>query len=255
MAHRRLDRMLFAVYNQIRLRPERSAERSDQPQDDKWLASSTHKYTGKCKKMAGFVPVPGVMSASIRFILDSQLIENVLNFRYDDASFPAASSEVWFILDTVFWPALYPSLSVDLVNSETYFADQSDAAGPVYTAPAFTHAAGGLASESMPNSIALCVSHRTANRGRSYRGRTFVPGLPESSVLHNTVIPAAVSSIVGAFEDMRAACDAAGLPLVVVSRRHNNAPRVEGIATVVTACVTVDPTVDSQRRRLPGRGR
>lgn len=205
--------------------------------------------------MAPFIPVPGVMSASVRYTLDAQMIENVLNFRYEGESFPTVADEVWFILNTVWWAALYPSLSIDLVNVETYFADQSDAAGPVFTAPAFTHPAGGLAAESEPNSIALCVSHRTANRGRSYRGRTYVPGLPTSSVLHNTVIPDAVSSIVGAFQDMREACDSAGFPLVVVSRYHNLLPRVEGIDTVVTACVVTDATVDSQRRRLPGRGR
>jgi hypothetical protein len=32
-------------------------------------------------------------------------------------------------------------------------------------------------------------------------------------------------------------------------------PRTEGIATPVTQVVITDHTIDSQRRRLPGRGR
>ena len=41
--------------------------------------------------------------------------------------------------------------------------------------------------------------------------------------------------------------------MVVVSRYENNAPRAEGIATLVDR-LSSDGVIDSQRRRLPGRG-
>jgi hypothetical protein len=41
---------------------------------------------------------------------------------------------------------------------------------------------------------------------------------------------------------------------VVVSRYHLGAPRVTGIATPVITYLATDNNVDSQRRRLTGRG-
>jgi len=48
--------------------------------------------------------------------------------------------------------------------------------------------------------------------------------------------------------------DGLGADWVVVSRFHDNAPRTAGVVSFINAATVVDATVDSQRRRLPGRG-
>lgn len=201
-----------------------------------------------------YVPVPGVLQANVRFLLEGQQIESCLNFRYEGMPFETAAEEVWALLDLSWWQGMRPNLSGDLVNVETYIVDQSDQSGPVATFPAFETPAGGATGAPVPNNACLCITHRTANRGRSYRGRTFVPALAKSIVNGSFVQADTVAALVANFNSMRTTAAAADLPFVIVSRRHNGVPRVTGIDTVVTLCVARDNVLDSQRRRTPGRG-
>jgi len=56
----------------------------------------------------------------------------------------------------------------------------------------------------------------------------------------------------GVFIDLVDTLSTAGYELVVTSFQTGLAPRVAGVSTPVTS-VGVNTTVDSQRRRLPGR--
>lgn len=205
--------------------------------------------------MAPFIPVPGVLQANVRFSLEGQQIENVMCFRYDGMPFGAAAAAVYDVLNTVWWDGFRAQIASECVSVENYMVDLSDEAGPVAALPAFTNAAGAATGFPVPNNAALVITHRTANRGRSYRGRTFVAGIAKSVVSGSYVDPGVVSDIVNAFNDMVDASQAAEVPFTIASRRHNKNPRVEGIDTIVTLCVARDNVLDSQRRRSPGRGR
>lgn len=134
--------------------------------------------------------------------------------------------------------------------------DISSETGPVAETTQDLPATGSAPNPSLPNNVAITITKRTALRGRSYRGRIYHPGLMENQVAGNLVDPASLTGIVGAWEEFLAL----SLPLqadealmVVVSLRNAGQPRTEGVATLVTN-LTSDGTVDSQRRRLPGRG-
>lgn len=213
------------------------------------------EYIRKGKYVAPFIPVPGVLQANVRFSLEGQQIENVMNFRYDGLPFGAAAAEVWGILDSIWWTGLRVQLSTEISSVEVYIVDQSDEAGPVASLPAFSNPTGAATGSPVPNNAALVITHRTANRGRSYRGRTFVPGIAKSVVNGSYVDTGVVGAIVTTFNNMVDASVTSEVPFTIVSRRHNNAPRVEGIDTIVTLCVARDNVLDSQRRRSPGRGR
>ena len=202
-----------------------------------------------------FVPVPGVVQANVRFELADQLIENVLNFRYEGTPFGTAVLAIQTSLEAVWWATLRPKISVAMTNTETYYTDLSDVAGPVDTQPPFPDATGGSGVEYAPNNVAFVVTHRTANRGRSYRGRTYIAGISNDNIEGNEVIPAAVTAIVAAFNNLRTDLATSDILFTVVSRFHDGAPRVEGLDTAVTLSLARDAFVDSQRRRLPGRGR
>lgn len=205
--------------------------------------------------MAPFIEVPGVLQATVRFSLEGQQIENVMNFRYAGQPFGAAAAEVYGILNTVWWDGFRAQISTECTSVENYFVDLSDQAGPVAALPAFTNHTGAASGPPVPNNAALVITHRTANRGRSYRGRTYVPGIAKSVVQGSYVDVGVVSDIVNAFNDMVDACETANVPFTIVSRVHDGNPRPEGIDTVVTLCVARDNVLDSQRRRAPGRGR
>lgn len=201
-----------------------------------------------------FVEVPSTLQCNVRFRLGGSAIENVLNFSYVGSSFPEATPVIWNILNEDWWPLIRAQCSDALSSIETYFVDLSDVAGPVATNPPFTNPTGQSPEPSTPNQAAFCVTHRTANRGRSYRGRTYISGLARTLLTGSVIGTAAGNALVNAFNVMRASAYAADLPFVIVSRISGGEERVEGLATVVTLSVARDFVVDNQRRRTPGRG-
>ena len=204
--------------------------------------------------MAPYIPFPGVLQANVRFTLDGQQIENVLNFDYGEAAFAGAAAAVAGALDLAWWDSMRVQFSGALVHQSVYITDLSSETGPIAVFPQFTNPAGAATGSAVPSNAALCVTHRTSARGRSYRGRTFMSGIAKSVVDNSEVSSGVVSDIVGAFNEMRVALAADDILFVVCSRQLDKAPRIIGQATPVTLSEARDNVIDSQRRRLPGRG-
>lgn len=204
--------------------------------------------------MAPYVPVPGVMQANVRFTLAGQQIENCLCFRYGDTPFLEAVAPVQAILESYWWETLRGSLSNQLQHVETYFVDLSSVSGFTSTFGAFTPPVGASTIFSAPNNVAICVSHRTANRGRSFRGRSYISGIPSDQQSLSRLSPGAMDNILDAFTQLITQSNVAGIPFVVVSKKSGGLPRAIGLSTPVQQSVIVDNILDSQRRRLPGRG-
>jgi hypothetical protein len=79
-------------------------------------------------------------------------------------------------------------------------------------------------------------------------------GLTENDVAGNQLNSIVQAAFVAAYEEL---LDPAVITVgewSVASRFTNNEPRTTGISAPVTAVQATDNIVDSQRRRLPGRG-
>lgn len=202
-----------------------------------------------------FIVVPDVMQVNVRYNLHGQQLENVLNFNYGSIGFSDAVPAIQEILETDFWPNVRGAMSQQLLHRECYFVDLNDPAGAVATTPPFPSPSGAITNEALPNAVAFCVTHRTAARGRSFRGRTYVPGLSEDEVASNALNDTGILNILNGFNNMRTSAETAGIPFVIVSRYENNLPRATGIDTPVEVSIARDNIVDTQRRRAPGRGR
>lgn len=202
-----------------------------------------------------FIDVPSTLQANIRFVLAGEQVENVLNFSWTSGDFAAACDAVYGTLDLVWWATMRACISNRMLHEEVYFVDLTSETAGVQTRPAFENPGGALTEEAVPNNAAFCITHRTALRGRSYRGRTYVGGLGNSQVDGNVVVPFAVTNTVLAFNATRETLAADNVTFMIVSRYHNGAPRVGGLRTPVSLSLAIDNVVDSQRRRLPGRGR
>jgi hypothetical protein len=210
-----------------------------------------------------FVPVPLTVAVEIRYLLDEQHIENTLYFRGLGA--PTISSLTGVINGVEAWwvDNMAPLLCDTLDLVEIVATDISSASGPQLALPPVSVSGGALGQPALPNNVTLAVSFRTASRGRSFRGRNYIPVLTEGQVVNNTVGDAAVDGFQAAYEALRIAAGdfTPEHEWVVVSRfsgvdsDKKPIPRTTGIATPVTSVVVVDPVIDSQRRRLPGRGR
>lgn len=202
-----------------------------------------------------FIAVPNAAQFEIRMLWDNQEVENTLWFEAPSAFDSALLDNVAVAVATWFQGSILPNLSSAVQFVEVYGTDMSSATGPTATAVPSSAAFGGVLSPSLPNNVAMCVSFRTAGRGRNFRGRNYVPGMAEDGVTGNAFLASRVANIVGGYNGLLAVATGQGVEWVVASRYLNNAPRVTGITTPVTAALVTDTYVDSQRRRLPGRGR
>jgi len=103
--------------------------------------------------------------------------------------------------------------------------------------------------------VTLTISWRTDLAGRLYRGRIYVPALSEGDVNQNdTVVSTEVAILAIAAAQLISQLVANSTPLVVF-HRPNIPPHVhDNTSTTITSYI-VENVVDSQRRRLPGRGR
>lgn len=211
-----------------------------------------------------FVPVANCAAVDVIFDLDGQTVENTLYF-----TFPSTPSllELQQLIDEVnstIRGNIMPLLSsvLTLLRVIGTLIDVADGLTSVSTVS--LPLAGGSASESAPSNVAACISLRTNNSGRSFRGRNYIPGIPNDQVALNTMLTGFTNSISAGYAQLRTNVAGIGWTHVIVSRfsgftivggRKVPTPRVTGIATPVSAAFFVDETVDSQRRRLPGRGR
>lgn len=114
--------------------------------------------------------------------------------------------------------------------------------------------AGTGGASALPTNSCLVVSLRTALRGRSYRGRIYVPGLLGSSVVGETAYDTtAIGYLLSWFGQLLTPSNVANFIWIVASHFANKAPRVTAVKTPVST-VIADTYLDSQRRRLALRG-
>lgn len=110
-------------------------------------------------------------------------------------------------------------------------------------------------SDSLPNNCTVAVKWITAFRGRSYRGRTYHIGMSTNMADGSYLAPTYANLLSLDYSNLLTLTDDANsFALAVVSLVSGGVARESGIATPVVGC-TVEGTIDSQRRRLPGRGR
>lgn len=201
-----------------------------------------------------FIPVDKTVKLEGIFLLDGQRIENVHHFYFGNGVDVINMEELaafyinWF--DTSLAPHLPNAIQLVLVKCTDLTIENGDSIEVTTGLPI----AGDAASAPLPNNCTMTIKWITGRAGRSYRGRTYFPVLREDIVVGNMVdAPYAVQLL-----DVYANLIAVNLltsdcQLVVVSRFHNNAPRAVGLVTPVINLV-IDRVIDSQRRRLPGRG-
>lgn len=146
-----------------------------------------------------------------------------------------------------------PQLSEDWSGVRAVGFDLGSVDGP-YAEVAST-AVGGVASESSPGNVAACISFRTAQRGRSARGRNYVPGVPNGSVTLNTMSAGFMDNILLIYQALVGPGEfVPGWQWVVCSRRNAGVLRPAGIAIPITSVTFTTPYVRSMRTREVGHG-
>lgn len=207
-----------------------------------------------------FVPIPDTVLVEMRMALDGQKCENTLYFTggFSDDSLP---DELALAL-IEWWNTSYsPLVTSNLELREVVVTDLSSDTGFQHTQSPATLTLGSITtSDAFPNNVSLAVSFRTAQRGRAHRGRNYIVGITDSQVTNNTMDDTTVEAWQLAYNGILDAVADLACNWCVVSRFEGvdadgkPIPRSEGVTTLVTNVVITDKVVDSQRRRLPGRG-
>jgi hypothetical protein len=201
-----------------------------------------------------FIPVPDVAQVDFTYNWHGQICQNVLHYKLDGGF--SAGNLISLANDAITeWgagPKIQMTSNISLISVKC--TDLSTENGPTYTTTAGLPLAGTLTAPSVPNNVAMVVTKRTAQRGRSFRGRLYHPAIASADVTANVISAGRVAAVVAAWTTMlQLDLGATTVDMVVISRYTDNAPRVLGIWTLVDV-LTADNTIDSMRSRLPGRG-
>lgn len=114
--------------------------------------------------------------------------------------------------------------------------------------------AGSQAGNILPNNCSIAVSFKTGVSGRTNRGRNFWAGLLETDVADQRVNNVRLAQIKGMYEGLIGSGYIDPMWVWSVISRKELVPGGPGRAVPITTVSFNDDVVDSQRRRLPGRG-
>lgn len=202
-----------------------------------------------------FIPVVNVCNFQMIFTQAGQRVQNGFYF-YKSGGWGQGPSGIIAEGLRQWWDdslRMFCADSLSLVQID--YRDLSTYDGDAGTYVANMPMAGTVLGAALPNNVTLAISWKTARRGRSYRGRTYHLGLVESQVTGNTVEAIPYANLVTGYEALMDVADlTVDCKFGVVSRYSNKLPRATGVFTEITG-LQIDTTVDSQRRRLPGRGK
>lgn len=203
-----------------------------------------------------FIPTPNCAQIELMYSWSGQTCETVLHYQFSADANVTRLTALADACITLWTTNVKPLMASTLSLVSVIATDLENQNGPSITRAGGLPSAGTQTGDCLPNNCALVITKRTANRGRSFRGRIYSPAIPEPQTANNTPTTTFVNQLVTAWSTFISVTITGPevVPLGVISKFANNTPRAEGIFTPVTN-LTSDGVLDSQRRRLPGRGK
>ena len=107
----------------------------------------------------------------------------------------------------------------------------------------------------LPNNVTISIKRQSEFTGRAARGRIFVPGLAEEQLSDaNTMSGESAEAMITSLYDLNTVLDGLGWVAVIVHRKSDGVAITPALTYPIVTYNFVDLTLDSMRRRLPGRG-
>lgn len=178
---------------------------------------------------------------------------NVIHFRqvgaYDETTLLALAEAIQTSWDTNIKPRQIGTCKLLYIEATAVDVDN----GAQVTLP--VNAFGTGTGDAAPNNVTEAIKFTTGFTGRSSRGRLYHIGLTRLAATGDQLTDATISANLTAytnfFADIQAAVDSNH---VIVSYCNNGSWRTSASVLNVTNYLSSDNNVDSQRRRLAGRG-
>jgi len=202
-----------------------------------------------------FIPTVDTLRCALNFSVGTQLGVNTLWFKKSSSIVSADLAIV--ATDLVSWWDTYgdPCQCSSCTLNSIDVVDQNSSTSPSLSHPVSPAIAGTAAGTPAPLNVTCVASFRTANRGRSARGRFYLYGLSESDTNNDgvTIGSGLQTALSVLFANLNSFVSGDGFSHVVVSKQLDGVARSAGYAQAVTSYI-IDTNLDSQRRRLAGRG-
>lgn len=203
-----------------------------------------------------FIPAPNCASVEIFYSANAVVCENVFHVNkaspYDNAALVALRNVVDTWDNTTWKGSRGNGASVFRIRCKAL--DTNSSPMDDYYLP--TPRAGTIASPLTSGNSTLAFKLATNRAGRSYRGRWYLVGvtLANYGATANQYNVASANAIVSWLNLLKTNLAAAGHTLGVLSYATNKAWRTTAHFEPATGYLIIDYNIDSQRRRLTGRG-
>jgi hypothetical protein len=201
-------------------------------------------------------PAEGIAQAVFNYRQDGQEVKNVIHF---GQTAPISTGTLQQLAEDCegWWRTFLRILQVSTLTLPSITIRDLGATpeNPIFRIVGAPQA-GTQAPPGAPNSVTIVLSMRTALAGRSFRGRIYHLGLPNAQIAVNAVQPTHVTALIAAYAELLNFPVGPGeTPWVpgVLSYYSGGALRPTPVFTPAVV-FTSDGVIDSQRRRLPGRG-
>jgi hypothetical protein len=207
-------------------------------------------------KMAAFIPCVNVAEVVFTWDLIAQNVVNTFHFQGSTSLNETFLENLVGELMANFIPDFTHCISANMGLASVAARDLTTPTSAFYDLHLNSaDIVGTINSDSLPSNAALVVTNYTDTRGKNGRGRQYVGGLPLTRLTNAlTVASNEITDVLTAFGKLLVAANTATMAWVVLSRYFNKAPRAAGVTYPIKA-VQVNSAIDSQRRRLYGRGR
>jgi len=191
---------------------------------------------------------PAVARLAMLSAKDTRKMVNTFHMtRGDGASLVVADLQNMANVLKAWWDGSYKAQVQGLNFLYEVTARKQDHADPLAYDLSFTNDFGTNTGTELPANCTIGVSWRTGLAGRKQRGRFYAVGVPEEDVgAGDAITSAAQAAFSVVAQDLITRVATAGLRLVIYHR-------ATGLYNVITTAI-IDALLDSQRRRLPGRG-
>lgn len=202
-----------------------------------------------------FVPTANTVKACLRYNQNGQNTCNVFHF---DIGHEPTEGDLRDVADMIstWWQGFLRSYihpGTTLYAVEVWDVSAENQEGIVSTTGLPVSGTG--TGNALPNNATLCVKCATGYTGRTRRGRKYIAGLQHEQLNadRQTINGTIRANLEDAFRELITSAATAGFTWVINSIMEDGVYRLAGLNTPVTD-ISVNETLDSQRRRLPERG-
>jgi hypothetical protein len=202
-----------------------------------------------------FQPAPGVAKVTLTFNQGDQIAQNIFHVKTTEEWGAEFLENLVGVFYTWYQNNLQATQSVDVTLTTIEARDLTTEFAGYNSMTLTTDNTGAIANPVLPYNSTAAVKWTTGLTGRSTRGRTYHVGLSESSATGGELTSAARVALLDAYEQLIEDVSTAEIAwsLAVLSRVQDGVPLANAIAYDILD-VACDFALDSQRRRLPGRG-